>query len=59
LFQGQQNTTLVALEPHRRGRMPVVLIHGTASSPFRWADMVNDLTEDARIRDNYEFWIFA
>src|SRR4051794_19595413 len=32
---------LFALEPHRRGRIPVVLVHGTASSPFRWADMVN------------------
>ena len=59
LFEAQQSTRLVALEPHRRGRMPVVLIHGTASSPFRWADMVNDLTEDARIRDNYEFWFFT
>jgi pimeloyl-ACP methyl ester carboxylesterase len=59
LFEAEQSTRLVALEPHRRGRMPVVLIHGTASSPFRWADMVNDLTEDARIRDNYEFWFFS
>ncbi len=50
---------LVAIEPHRRGRMPVVLVHGTASSPFRWADMVNDLLEDARIRDHFEFWLFT
>ena len=50
---------LVAIEPHRRGRMPVVLIHGTASSPFRWADMINDLLEDARIRDQFEFWVFS
>ena len=50
---------LVALEPHRRGRMPVVLVHGTASSPFRWADMVNDLMEDRKIGDHYEFWFFS
>jgi pimeloyl-ACP methyl ester carboxylesterase len=37
----------------------VVLVHGTASSPFRWADMVNDLLEDKEIRDHYEFWFFA
>jgi pimeloyl-ACP methyl ester carboxylesterase len=49
---------LFALEPHRRGRIPVVLVHGTASSPFRWADMVNDLLEDKEIRDHYEFWFF-
>jgi hypothetical protein len=50
---------LFALEPHRRGRIPVVLVHGTASSPFRWADMVNDLLEDKEIRDHYEFWFFT
>jgi pimeloyl-ACP methyl ester carboxylesterase len=50
---------LGAIEPHRYGRIPVVLVHGTASSPFRWADMVNDLLEDRRIRDRYEFWFFS
>src|SRR4051794_26946537 len=50
---------LLALEPHRRGRIPVVLVHGTASSPLRWGDMVNDLLEDKDIRDHYEFWFFT
>ncbi len=50
---------LFALEPHRRGRIPVVLVHGTASSPIRWGDMVNDLLEDRDIRDHYEFWFFT
>jgi pimeloyl-ACP methyl ester carboxylesterase len=56
---GTNNDNLFALEPHRRGRIPVVLVHGTASSPLRWADMVNDLLEDKEIRDNYEFWFFT
>jgi pimeloyl-ACP methyl ester carboxylesterase len=50
---------LFALEPHRHGRIPVVLVHGTASSPARWGDMVNDLLEDKEIRDHYEFWFFT
>jgi pimeloyl-ACP methyl ester carboxylesterase len=50
---------LFALEPHRQGRIPVVLVHGTASSPFRWADMINDLLEDKEIRDHFEFWLFS
>ena len=50
---------LFALEPHRRGRIPVVLVHGTASSPVRWGDMVNDLLEDKKIREHYEFWFFT
>jgi pimeloyl-ACP methyl ester carboxylesterase len=50
---------LVALQPHQRGHRPVILVHGTASSPFRWADMVNDLLEVQAIRDHYEFWFFS
>jgi hypothetical protein len=50
---------LFALEPHRQGRIPVVLVHGTASSTFRWADMINDLLEDKEIREHYEFWLFT
>lgn len=50
---------LEALQPHQQGHMPVVLVHGTASSPFRWADMVNDLLEDPAIRDHFEFWLFS
>jgi pimeloyl-ACP methyl ester carboxylesterase len=58
LFE-QAPTQLVAIEPHEIGRMPVILIHGTASSPFRWADMVNDLLEVPAIRDHFEFWLFS
>jgi pimeloyl-ACP methyl ester carboxylesterase len=50
---------LIAIEPHQYGHMPVVLVHGTASSPGRWADMVNDLLEDPQIRAHYEFWFFS
>ena len=55
----RKQVQLVALEPHQYGHMPVVLVHGTASSPFRWADMVNDLLEDPEIRDHFEFWFFS
>ncbi|WP_141299061.1 esterase/lipase family protein [Komagataeibacter diospyri] len=50
---------LIAMTPHRHGNMPVVFIHGTASSPYRWAIMVNDLLEDRRIRDHFDFWFFS
>ena len=32
--------------PHRSGHIPVVLVHGTASSPARWAEMVNEVGND-------------
>jgi pimeloyl-ACP methyl ester carboxylesterase len=54
-FPGQ----LLALQPHQPGRFPVVLVHGTASSAARWADMVNDLTSDPGIRNRFEFWFFG
>jgi pimeloyl-ACP methyl ester carboxylesterase len=38
--------------------MPVVLVHGTASSPGRWANMANDLMADPRVRDHFEMWVF-
>ena len=50
---------LIAMEPHQYGHMPVILVHGTASSPGRWADMVNDLLEDPEIRAHFEFWFFS
>ncbi len=52
-------TQLFGLEPYQPGRIPVVLIHGTASSAGRWADMVNDLQNDPEIRDKFQFWLFS
>jgi pimeloyl-ACP methyl ester carboxylesterase len=49
---------IAALRPYREGRIPVVFVHGTASSPGRWADMGNDLIADARLRHRYAFWFF-
>ena len=50
---------LGAREPFRRGRIPVVFVHGTNSSPARWADMVNDLEADPWVRQHYQFWFFS
>lgn len=50
---------LLAREPYRRGRIPVVFVHGTASSVARWADMVNDLDADPWIRERYQFWFYT
>jgi hypothetical protein len=58
-FLGGLPTRLAALQPYRPGRFPVVLVHGTASSVGRWADMVNDLQSDPLIRDRFQFWFFA
>ncbi|MGE5302318.1 MAG: esterase/lipase family protein, partial [Alphaproteobacteria bacterium] len=49
---------LIMMHPYRQGRIPVVLVHGTASSPARWADMINELSQDPTIKGRYQFWLF-
>jgi hypothetical protein len=49
---------LFMMQPHKTGRIPVVLVHGTASSPARWAELVNELANDPRFWENYEIWLF-
>jgi len=53
-----KTSQLTAFEPNR-GRIPLVFVHGTNSSPARWADMVNDLLNDPRIHSRYNFWFFS
>lgn len=54
-----ENGLLRMWGPHQEGRVPVVFVHGTASSPARWAEMLNELDSDPRIRKSYEFWFFT
>lgn len=56
--QGKQRTQMLFLHPYRPGRIPVVFVHGTASGPGRWADMVNTLANDRALRERYQFWFF-
>jgi pimeloyl-ACP methyl ester carboxylesterase len=55
----RKQARLVVREPYRPGRIPVVFVHGTNSSNGRWADMVNDLENDPRIRRRFQFWFFT
>jgi Alpha/beta hydrolase family len=52
-------TQLSAITPYRPGLMPVVFVHGTASSPGRWAEMYNRLANSSLIRGRYQFWFFT
>jgi pimeloyl-ACP methyl ester carboxylesterase len=49
---------LFTLQPYVRGKIPVVLVHGTASSPTRWAELINELEGDPRIRERFQIWVF-
>jgi len=50
---------LLMMHPYRPGRVPVVLVHGTASSPARWADIVNELQNDPKLSGRIQFWLFT
>ena len=58
LLRQELPTSLTFTQPFRHGLIPVVLVHGTLSSAGRWADMLNDLENDGRIRDRFQFWFF-
>ncbi len=53
-----EESGLVMLHPHEKGRIPVVFVHGLASDPMTWLAMVNELQVDSDIRQRYEFWAF-
>jgi pimeloyl-ACP methyl ester carboxylesterase len=50
---------LAALRPYRKGRIPVVFVHGTESSAGRWANMSNDLVAGPNVRHRFAFWYFS
>lgn len=52
------NDGLFTVYPYRQGKIPLVLVHGTASSPLRWAEMINELEGDPLLREKYQVWLF-
>jgi hypothetical protein len=58
LLAQEMPTSLTFTQPFQPDRIPVVLVHGTLSSAGRWADLLNDLENDGRIRDRFQFWFF-
>jgi pimeloyl-ACP methyl ester carboxylesterase len=47
------------LEPYRRGKVPVVLIHGLFSQPRDWHDLVADLRCARGFSERYQLWTFG
>jgi pimeloyl-ACP methyl ester carboxylesterase len=58
-FFAHSSSQLVGLQPYDPGEIPVVFIHGTASSAGRWANLLNDLQSDPVVREHFQFWSFA
>ncbi len=45
------------LDPYHPGKIPVVFVHGLASSPITWAPMFNDLLSDPELRKRFQYWV--
>jgi pimeloyl-ACP methyl ester carboxylesterase len=54
----QDKTGIRRMEPYTPGQIPVVFVHGTASSPVWWAEMWNTLNADPVLRKRCQFWMF-
>ena len=54
----EREDNLVMLRPYHAGRIPVVFVHGTASSPARWAEMASEMMNDPILGQRYQFWFF-
>lgn len=45
-------------EPLDPQRIPVVLVHGLAASPYLWLQPIHDLQQHPEIRQNYQFFSY-
>ncbi len=54
----QKNRGIYMLEPFDPNRIPVLMVHGLASSPLTWMPMFNDLRSFQELRRNYQFWFY-
>lgn len=60
-FSAEQKvkTGVYPTQPYQPGRVPVVFVHGTFSSPIWWAEMWNTLRSDPRLSEGCQFWHYV
>ena len=54
-----EKTGLYFLEPYDPTRIPVVLVHGLMSIPFKWVKKINGLQQYPQLRKHYQPWVFG
>ncbi len=53
-----EETGLYFLEPYDPKKIPVVLVHGLASSPDAFKTTINDLAPEPWFRQHYQIWLY-
>jgi triacylglycerol esterase/lipase EstA (alpha/beta hydrolase family) len=56
--QATERAGLMLLRPYEPGKIPVVMVHGLASSPLAWIPMLNELLRDPQIHREYQFFLY-
>jgi pimeloyl-ACP methyl ester carboxylesterase len=56
-FSAEQiiKSDVYSMQPYQPGRVPVVFIHGTFSSPIWWFEMINNLRADPVLSAHFQF----
>ena len=54
----EKRVGLYMLDSYQPGKIPVVFVHGLASSPQAWAQAMNELRGDPELRKKFQFWSF-
>ena len=49
---------LLLIRPYEPGKIPVVMVHGLASSPLAWVPMLNDLLREPRLQERCQFMLY-
>jgi pimeloyl-ACP methyl ester carboxylesterase len=58
LGQAPFNPGIYPTQPYQPGKIPVLLVHGTMSSPVWWSEMWNTLMGDPTLRNKCQFWFY-
>lgn len=53
-----RKTGLYMMDPYQPGKIPVVLVHGLASSPMAWKNAYNELAHDPQLASRFQFWLY-
>lgn len=57
--EAAERAGLMLLRPYDPDKIPIVMVHGLASSPLAWIPMLNELLRDSRIRQRCQFLLYV
>ena len=59
LSKEQVKDDIYLSQPYQPGRIPVLLVHGTLSTPAYWGELCNTIQSDPVLRRRCQFWNFV